>query len=349
MARLSSLLFLVASLAAAPIFVDDLPNLYQHQKSPPLITDASLPRPADFPSYTNNDAWWEPTGGWCCTTAVADLFYAMQKNSFDGMLGLFFDDPGKGWFDYMRYGLEEMATDFFDPATVGGAGAGRSLNFYEILDDRTVLTGAQKGTKFSSLIGYQEYYLDGTDIFASLAPTRFCATCGPDPKPGKKTAYTSMFDLYSSLIGTHAYIALEMIAEPAKISDKDLDDRGLWWRRSYHVVAGAGIDGTTIYIADPNETRTGSNPGAGWGKYYGPGDAEPVGQANYAAYTFSGNYFEQIKGGDVTYKDVKIVRALVLTPTPEPGTWTLVALGLAAVFFVTRSRSAGLSARPGRR
>jgi hypothetical protein len=319
------LLALAGAASAAPTFVPNLPNLYQHQKSPDSIDAASADRPARVPSYTDLTEWWEPDGGWCCITAIADLLYAIQKTRFPSRRGLFFDEPGHSWIEYMNYGIEKLEVDYFE----------RELTFSRILRERG----------FSPQITYQEFYLDDGAIFQSAAPTMLCGACVLFP--GTETTFRNMFEVYETYLRRGAYIALVMIADPARISRDEQERRGLWWGPGFHVVAGAGIDGTSIFVADPDENRTGENAGHGWDHRYLanlleegetvtllPVDLEPIGRPNYASYRFDGNYFRSIDAADSAYEGVTIVRLIVLT-VPGPGPALLLVAG--SLMIVARS------------
>lgn len=337
-------LLTVASAWTAAIYRADLPNFYQHQKAfqgqyPDQNADGTwtvpeanpLPNPPDplqaAPDYNSPKNWWERGGGWCCTTAVSDMLYALQKDYFPQDPNLYWG-PGetgaRSWFEYQNYGIEKFYFDFFKTANT----------FEDILVNRGF--GPDR-------IIYQEYFVDGAGkVELSDSPTRFCGVCAP----GSGTvAFANMHDLYDSVPTTGSYIALNVVS--SSLSDEEQDRRGIWW--NYHVIVGAGIDlaNDFIYIADPNRNNTGSNRGVGpnagigWGHPYASTDAFPGTAADYQVYRISGNKLVAVDPNNTAYDGLTIQSAMVLTATPEPATLACVGMVVTVLFLVKWRRVIG--------
>ncbi|MGH9719639.1 MAG: hypothetical protein ACRD8O_05465, partial [Bryobacteraceae bacterium] len=269
--QFASILALIAGIeriaGAAPFYLPDVANFYQHQKAfqgqyPAWNPDGTwkapnadpLPDPPDpaeaAAAYNSPKNWWERGGGWCCTTAVSDLLYSIQKNYYPTGPALFWGELGHTWFEYMNFGIEQFYFDYF----AGGK------NFATILDDRGF--GPTR-------IRYDEYFVEGGVVMHANAPSGFCGVC---PNGAGTFAYNSVKDLYLDALANNRYVALNIVSTGLTAAQQDA--RGIWW--NYHVIAGAGIDvaNDLIFIADPNRNNTGSNRGVGpnagigWGHPY---------------------------------------------------------------------------------
>ena len=248
--------------SAAPTFLPDIPDFYQHQKSGSnaanipykFPTGANpVPRPATFtPGYANptDRSWWEwgynpdtagstggGAGGWCCIAAFTNAFYYWDVHGFSGLFNHGGVEP---LLNRANYAIEDLAIDFFDMNGTGASTIPQFMDFY--------LPGGRPT--------YSEYFLDGGQVKKSNNPSAcgFGLIC--DPAASTNTGFTSLFDFYKSQI--NAKNSVLVYIEPGAGTTA-------WWT-NFHVVTGAGFDNNILYFADPNDTARGTN----WGAQYMP-------------------------------------------------------------------------------
>ncbi len=304
---------------AAPQYVPQLPDFYQHQwaGSGPAadyhnpgsnvggVGFFGLPGGAGAfhnptsPSYVRTvptagngpGVQWGYDGGWCWTTAFSDILYQLEQQQ--GANGLFTHAPGVGdpanpsWLQRMTYDIEDTTIKFFDFTN----------------------TGAQQ-SEDQIIAGWVGAGVVHHDVYT------WNAAAGKVRKNGVNTASTSMFTSYQASIDAEQAPLIFLDAPPKPTV-------ATWWEDSYHRVAGAGYDAatSTVYFADPNNRGSGAG-GANWGNPYGAGDAFPTGAAYYDSATIGAN--GTFTGG--LYAGAQMARFDVYW-VPEPATMGLVCFG----------------------
>lgn len=262
--RLSRRLSLVVCLAcqslaasAAPVFLSDLPDFYQHQLSG---ADASAPfgRPGRFDGYSNPleptydtllplddggpGVQWERNGGWCRIVALTDVFYRLDRQ---GVAGLFDHGGNHSWLEHMNYAISDFA-----------------INAWGFTGNPPMSTSAFIEAK----VGANRVRIDWLTWDANL---------GQVLSNGNPTPFTSMYSAYASQLKLGHSAVLNLV-------DPSTSNPDWWWAKSYHMVAAAGYDDSTsaIFYADPN--GRGSDPASmNWGHPYGLDDPLPVGSPYY--------------------------------------------------------------------
>ncbi len=259
--------------SAATIWESNLPDMYQHQKSGPKAWfeagyAAPNPPPAPLaPGYTTPD-WWEPTGGWCGTTAWSNSIYHWSTRGGGRRAGLVdhhqlpnthakYDAVAvRPWQDRFAYVNEDLA--------ISGGGFGCAT------------TGRVRS--------YVDEYIPDAGLKLTLDEYEFAPTGGPGGTPIVKkypnggapvdTTYTSMFEAYADLLPGNASVVIEITYDTPPAT-------GPWWRNSFHFITGGGVDAATkgVYFADPNNTfwDLGTDPARpyGWGYSYQPNVGDP--------------------------------------------------------------------------
>ena len=226
--------------SAAPVFLPDLPDFYQHQLSG---SDPSKPfdRPANFAGYANPTTpvysniipldnggpgvQWERNGGWCYITSFTSAFYQLDKN---GASGLFDHGGNYNWLERMNYAIADFA--------IHAWGFGEA--------------GPQSASQFiTNKIGADRISLDLFTWDVGISQVL---------RNSQPTAFDSMYSAYSNLLASGNSVVLNLTNPGPANPD-------WWWSSSYHMVAAAGYNDATseIYFADPN--NKGSDPGlADW-------------------------------------------------------------------------------------
>jgi hypothetical protein len=315
------------SATAAPTWLPDIPDFYQHQKSGSDGANApykfptganTVARPAIFtPGYANptDRSWWEwgynpntagstggAAGGWCCIAAFTNAFYYWDVHGFNGL----FNHGGvQPLLNRANYAIEDLAIDYFDMNGTGGRTFPQFMDFY--------LPGGRPT--------YDEYFLNGGQIKKSNMP----GSCGfgiiCDPAASTNTGFTSFLDFYKSQINAGNAVLLYIEKGAGTTA---------WWG-NYHVLTGAGFDNNTVYFSDPNDTARGVN----WGAQYMPGDtlvpaAGATDADRIAFYSKVTIGADGMTFSDGSYPTSTITRLYVLA-VPEPTTLALVFIGLGAV------------------
>jgi hypothetical protein len=294
---------------AAPVYLADLPDFYQHQLSGSNGANAfNIPGP--FAGYSNPTTasydltqpvdtggpgvQWERNGGWCLITAFTDAFYQLNQH---GAPGLFDHGGTHTWLERSAYGIEDLAIKTFG---FGGA-ATQTIDQF-----------------MASYVGPNTVEHDVYTWNAALGRVML---------NGVGTSYTSMYALYRDQIAA-GHDAILNIINPSG------NNPAWWWTAAageapaaghFHRLAGAGYDDATntIYFADPN--NQGSGPGmANWGFPYAVGAALPVGAAYYDSNTMAA---DGTLGGAGGYGGAVANQIDVLfTITPEPS--SIIELGM---------------------
>jgi hypothetical protein len=304
---------------AAPTFLPDIPDFYQHQKSG---SDAAnlpykmptgvnpVPRPATFtPGYANptDRSWWEwgynpntagstggESGGWCCVAAFTNAFYFWDIHGFSGL----FNHGGvQPLLNRANFAIEDLAVDFF------GMNGTAPVDIPDYIHQYIPSGGPT----------YSEYFLDSAS--GHIKRSNDASNCGAglicDPALSADTGFTSFFPLYKNLIDNGQTVMLYIEG-----------GAGTWWNTSFHVVTGAGWDNNTVYFADPNDTARGAN----WGAQYVPGDtlvpaAGATDAEREAFYSKATIGADGMTFADGTYPTSRITRLYVLA-APEAAVYT---------------------------
>jgi hypothetical protein len=309
----SALLGLTIGASAAPVYLSDLPDFYQHQLSG---SDASNPfaRPANFagysdpavPDYSNTQplddsgpgVQWERNGGWCYIASFTDVFYQLDKRGASGL----FDHGGEHtWLERMNYAISDLAIH------VWGLGGVERQPIREFIADK---------------VGPDRIAID---IFTwDIGLSRVM-------RNGEATSFTSMYTLYRSQVAMGNSAVFDLI-NPGPANPE------WWWNSSYHRVAAAGYDDETsaIYFADPN--GNGNDPAlANWGHPYEEDDPLPVGESYYNFNTMDES---GALSGSSGFSGAQVRNLFVLSIVPEPSTYALLLLGGAAsLWALTRRKS----------
>ena len=276
--------------SAAPIFLSDLPDFYQHQLSG---ADASAPfgRPGRFAGYSDPlvptydvampvddggpGVQWERNGGWCAITAMTDVFYRLDRQ---GVTGLFDHGGNRSWLERMNYAISDLA-----------------IKRWGLAEDAPMSTASFIDAK----VGANRVRIDWLTWDANL---------GQVLSNGSPTPYVSMYSAYAGQLALGHSAVLNLV-DPGK-SNPDW-----WWAKSYHMVAAAGYDDSTsaIFYADPN--GRGSDPESmNWGHPYGPDDPLPVGFSYYQSSIMGQT---GLLSGDDVFSGALVTDIFVLSIVPE--------------------------------
>ena len=302
---------LTAVAPAAPVFVQDVPDFYQHQLSG---YDASRPfgRPTNFAGYSNPTIptysniqpgdnggpgiQWERNGGWCYITSFTSAFYQLDKK---GASGLFNQGGDHTWLERMNYAITEFAIHAWGFAEAGPQSA------QEFITEK---------------IGAGRITLDRLTWDADISGVR----CNNEVTP-----FTSMYGAYRDQLAFGNSIVLDLINPGPANPD-------WWWSHSYHMVAAAGYNDATseVYYADPN--NKGNVPAqAGWGYAYEETDPLPVGESYYNFNSMDESGFLSGSGG---LGGAQVRAMYVLSIVPEPSTYALLLLSGAASLVALKRR-----------
>jgi hypothetical protein len=322
----------VADAHSAPFFKPHLPDFYQHQKSGPKVNvedddkiDFSnpTPRPNTVPSYDLATEWWENGGGWCCVAAFVSPFYYLEKQF--GYDGLFTRTGGeaKTWQEQMVFATEDFAVNLIPDGTETIA---RHVRRLEAESEKKI---EGQGRKAIWPLSFSEFFLSSGKVTKRaddgegkpLADVDASATCG------------SLFDVYHAELCRHQDVTIRLaffqLVDPTDITKGFVFQNFLlagntWWRSSFHVVTGAGVEDCddktkrTLYFADPdkrNDLASGAYIDKDARRPYPAGAAAPlpVGQVHYEKVTVDAN-------GEITdglYKGARIVRVFSVSPIPD--------------------------------
>lgn len=116
------------------------------------------------------------------------------------------------------------------------------------------------------------------------------------------------------------------------------EDHGWWWSKTYHVLAGAGIDkkNNTVVFADPDNTK--------YGRDYKADDPFPVGE-DWSS-VGNDNYYQQSRIDEngilqSVYPGAKIEYIYAISPVPEPLLLSLLGIGMAALLVTGKPGQRG--------
>ncbi|MBU6328209.1 MAG: C39 family peptidase [Verrucomicrobia bacterium] len=303
---------LTAITLAAPVFIQDVPDFYQHQLSG---YDASLPfgRPTNFAGYSNptipacsdiqplDDGGpgiqWERNGGWCYIASFTSAFYQLDKK---GASGLFDQGGDHTWLERMNYAIADFAIHAWG---FGDAGPQSAQEF---------ITGK---------IGAGRIALDRFTWDASDSSVR---------RNDEITPFTSMYGAYREKLTFGNSIVLDLINPGPANPD-------WWWSHSYHMVAGAGYDDATseVYFADPNN-KGNDLAQAGWGYAYEETDPLPAGESYY---NFNSMDASGLLSGSGGLGGAQVRTMYVLSIVPEPSTYALLLCGGVVSLWASGSRN----------
>jgi|CXWL01.1.fsa_nt_gi hypothetical protein len=311
----------VSAARAAPIYEANLPDFYQHQKAGATAwfelgyVAPAIPANTAVPGYANGN-WWESDGGWCGTTAWTDIMYHWDQkvavaDLFDHSKPAVHDavHNGKTWLERFNYLNEDMATWNNQPPGNAGCIGPAGIRDYV-------------GTH-----GWGNATLDEYDFGPRIGGGGNIVRRKPNGGALENTTYTSLFEAYAALLPSDATVVLEILPRPV-----DADPQP-WWgapnvARSFHFIAGAGVEAATnsVYFADPNNTNLqvgapgmitppGGTPTItplGWGFPYPADAAIPIGAAHYQVGTMT----DGITFDNGPYNGAYIQHLYTLAPEP---------------------------------
>lgn len=310
-----------------------IPDYYQHQlanqgraASPnplPVPTDAV---PGGGANYDQTKFWWEGYtdmggvrrgGGWCATTGWLDAIGYWDRNGYAGLVDRTAQGgahAGKTWIEQFTYSNSALALTA--DATDGACAWTDSVRSYV----RANTVTAARPAGIDPLITRYMWKGGGVKNITSAenldgAPVGYLT--------GAATNFGGMLDVLRFSVA-QGYTATIKINQ----SDTSADNNGNWWR-NFHVLTLAGFENgpnnvTTVYLADPNDSRVNGTTADGWGVPYPAGHAFPVGQAYYGSFTLSPD------GNTITsgaYAGCAIDQ-IYLMKVPAPGSAALAGLGM---------------------
>jgi len=340
----------------------NVPDFYQHQRSPtPAVNQEddtkidfskAAAKPASAPSFDlNGPTWWEDGGGWCCMSALVDNFYYLEK-AF-GWQGFFtrgdrsdpakkFDNTLGDWQQQMVYDTEDAALNIiFGPKVTRGQyvrsiGSAFPFLYSEFVADNP-FNAAKGRTQSFSGGAILESDDDGTGKLGA---------------PVAVPQYASLFEVVQTAICRGDAVDI-LIDYP--VDGRPIPTNNPWWDGSFHTMAVRGVSSCTdktalsFTVADPDKTHKISDTDAT--KYiadrvrlpYSTSNTLPIPtqDANFESVTVDANGVITAYTGNA-YNGAGIFDVIVIHPTPEPDTLTMLMVGLAAVGVVVRRRGLNL-------
>ncbi|MFZ4576491.1 MAG: hypothetical protein ACOYN0_19060 [Phycisphaerales bacterium] len=319
-------------------FQTNVLDMYQHQKATQNNTPA--PRPVGA-SYDSGD-WWQPTGGWCATTAWVGALYRAE-HSLNAPKVFSHGNPNEtNWLRQANYLNEELAIEasrsipFRNPALAPNSARASCISpegVTQYLTDRGYVSTIQK-YKWDDAQAAGQRVRSFTTGYGG-APDTYIDTDGGAVATPSGGTYDSMFELYSSLIRNDNLSVV--------IHFRSGTNRNTWWSRSnsFHQVTGAAVETVgglnAIWFADPNDTFRGigdydlaNNDWATENFKYQGTDEIPTHDYNFTRYFVGadGRTLSQ-PGGAIGYADYNgiVIEEIYTLAIPAPGAGLLAALG----------------------
>lgn len=334
-----------ASPALADIhFQTNVLDAYQHQKATQNNRPAGRPVGA---SYDSGD-WWQPTGGWCATTAWVSTMYRAEHSL--GAVNLFSrgNAAEPNWLRQANYNNEDLAIAASRevpyhaaprPDNSANASCISPEGMTQYLTGRGYESTITKyrwdaGAAAGSRVREFTTAFAGMDGFANNTDRGAVA----NPAGGN---FDSMFDIYSNLIRNDNLCVV--------IHFRAGTNRNTWWSRpnSFHQAAGAGVevadDLKAIWFADPNDTFRGIGDydvaNSDWvteNFKYQQTDAIPTHDYNFTRYFVGadGRTLSAPGGIPSDYPDYNgiVIEEIYAMTIPAPGCVSLCAIGGIMIF-----------------
>ncbi len=342
MNRISAAFVLALAATGAGVHADihfqtNVLDAYQHQKA--AQNGAPTGRPIGA-SYDSGD-WWQPSGGWCATTAWVGAMYRAEHSL--GAVNLFSrgNAAEPNWLRQMNYNNEDLAIEasrripYRNPALPANSANAACISpegMQTYLTGRGYVSTIEK-YKWDAGAGAGQRVRKFTTAYGGAPDTYIDTDRGAAANPSGGN-FDSMFDIYSSLIRNDSLAVV--------IHFRSGTNTAVWWTGSFHQATGAGVETVggqnVIWFADPNDTFRGigdyDTVNGDWVTEdfrYRNTDAIPTHDYNFSRW-FVGADGRTLSapGGAIGYADYAgiVIEEIYTLAIPAPCSLALMGLGL---------------------